>query len=223
MTCFRRSLGALALLSLTSPALASFHLMQIELAVGGVGNDATQQAVQLRMRAGGQNQVTGTQIIAYDASGANPVTLVQFPSAVSNSSGGSRILIASAKMVSEQGVAPDATMTALIPAGYLPAGRLTFQNGSTIYWSLCWGGAGYTGSTTGSMTNDTDGEFGPCFAGPLPSATDVTLRFPGASSAQSTNNAADYALSASPGSLISNAGSTFGLSDDRIFRHGFED
>lgn len=223
MQLVRRSIGALALLLLAHPALASFHFMQIELAVGGVGHDTTQQAVQLRMRSGGQNQVAGTQIIVRDAAGANPVTLVQFPSSVPVSSGGSRILIASAAMSSEQGVVADAPMAALIPPSYLAAGRLTFENAGTIYWSLCWGGSNYTGPTTGSMTNDADGDFGPCFAGPLPSTTDTTLRFTGAANAPSTNNAADYALSASPGSLVNNAGTTFGLSDDRIFRSGFED
>ena len=50
-------------------------------------------------------------------------------------------------------------MTKPIPASYPPAGRLTFQSGATIYWAICWGGASYTGSTTGNATNDDDGTF----------------------------------------------------------------
>ena len=38
-------------------ALASFHVMKVEQVIGGVGGDTSQQAIQLRMRAVGQNLV----------------------------------------------------------------------------------------------------------------------------------------------------------------------
>jgi len=69
------------MLLLASPAFASFHLMKIEAAMGGVGGDTTQQAIQLRMRAPDQNLVGSgqTRLIAWDAAGLNPVTLIVFP------------------------------------------------------------------------------------------------------------------------------------------------
>jgi hypothetical protein len=41
------------------PALGSFHLMQIEQVIGGVNGDTSAQAIQLRMRAAGENFVSG--------------------------------------------------------------------------------------------------------------------------------------------------------------------
>ena len=56
-----RLLSNVAMLLLASPAFASFHLMKIEEAIGGVGGDTSQQAIQLRMRFGGQNLVGSAQ------------------------------------------------------------------------------------------------------------------------------------------------------------------
>ena len=42
-------------------------LAQIEQVIGGVQGDVSQQAVQLRMRAGGQNQMQFSRLLAYDA------------------------------------------------------------------------------------------------------------------------------------------------------------
>lgn len=219
------TIGLLACLAslMSTQAQASFHLMQIEQAIGGVGGDPTQQAVQLRMRSAGQNQVSASQIVVRDATGSNPVVVVQFGSSVMVSTAGSRILVASEALALGHELIPDAVMTNLIPESYLAAGRLTFEKTGTIYWSLCWGGAGYTGSTTGSTTNDADGNFGPCFDGPLPSIGDQALLFSGAANALSTNNAADYALSASPSNFTNNAGGVFVVSNAVIFRHGFEE
>lgn len=218
------TIGLLAglVLLLPPPARASFHFMQIEQALGGVGGDATQQAVQLRMRSAGQNLVSASQIVVRDATGSNPVVVVQFGSSVAVSAAGSRILVASEALALTHELIPDAVMSNLIPDSYLAAGRLTFEKSGTIYWSLCWGGAGYTGSTTGSTTNDADGNFGPCFDGSLPSIGDQALRFTGAANAASTTNAADYALSDSPSSFVNNAGGVFVVSNMVIFRHGFE-
>src|SRR5207244_289122 len=150
--------ASLAVLLVASPAFASFHLMKIEEAIGGVGGDTSQQAVQLRMRFAGQNLVGTAQarLIAHDAAGLNPVTLIAFPSDVPNAGQGSRILVVSAAFAAAHpGIPGDFTMTSLIPPSYLPAGRLTFEdNAGTILWSLAWGGAGYTGSNLGSTTND---------------------------------------------------------------------
>src|SRR5206468_648785 len=92
---------------------------------------------------------------------------------------------------------PNFTMTNLIPPSYLAAGSLTFEDDfGTIYWRLSWGGAGYTGPGTLNITNDADGNANPPFAGALPSSSLQALKFNGAAGAPSTNNAADYSVTA---------------------------
>ena len=192
-------LGLLISFACTVPLQASFHFMQIEQVIGGIDGDTTAQAVQLRMRSAGQNFVSGAQLIAYDAAGNNPITLITFPSMVTNAAAGDRILITTASFRGREAspIPSDFTMTA-IPASYLAAGRLaylkpTFQSGGVL-WSVSWGGASYTGPNTGLTVNDADGNFAPPFAGALPSSSTVALQFNGAAAAMSTNNAADYAL-----------------------------
>ena len=61
------SMALLGALALPSPALAAFHLMEIEQVIGGVNGDTTAQAVQLRMRTGGQNLLAGNALLfAFD-------------------------------------------------------------------------------------------------------------------------------------------------------------
>lgn len=203
-------------------ASAVFHLMQIEQVIGGVCGDATIQAVQLRMRASNQNLVAGTRLVAYDAEGANPVVLVTFPDDVANGAAGARILSISSEYGSQYGPSPDFTLTNLIPASYLPAGRLTFEDsGGLIYWSLAWGGAAYTGPTTGEIDNDDDGDFGPPWDGQLPSSSGRALQFQGAFGDLSTTNAADYALTAGDAQFTNN-GDASGTVADCLFGDGFE-
>ncbi|MHC4610858.1 MAG: hypothetical protein ACYS7M_10995, partial [Planctomycetota bacterium] len=162
-------LGALA----PQAAYASFHLMQIEQVIGGVNGDTSAQAVQLRMRSSFQNQVQLSKLWVSDASGANPVLLIDFGSTVPNHGSGVRILATSANFAKYTDVPlnTDFVLTNVIPPSYLAAGTITFENntGTAVYWRLSWGGASYTGPTTGSITNDADGQFGPPFGGPLPS------------------------------------------------------
>ena len=78
---FKRSaLAALVLgaVALAEPAFASFHLMQIEQVIGGVNGDTSRQAIQLRMRFGGQNFVSVARVRAWDATG-NKRQLVEVP------------------------------------------------------------------------------------------------------------------------------------------------
>jgi hypothetical protein len=193
-------------------AYASFHVMQIEQVIGGVGGDTSAQAIQLRMRASGQNLVSFTRLIVRDAAGLNPIIVKDMTTDVSNFSAGARVLIVSSTFLSHTSptVVPDFIMTQPIPASYLAAGRLTYEDdGGTIYWSLSWGGANYTGSNLGQITNDADGNFGPPYGGVLPSSSRKALKFTGAASALSVNNAADYALSADPATFINNTGNSF--------------
>ncbi len=189
-----------------------FHFMQIERVIGGVGGDATAQAIQLRMRSTGQNLVAGSRIRVWDATGTNPVVVADPTTDVLNGGLGDRVLIASANfaLTTNPPTVPDFVMTNLIPASYLAAGSMTFESdiGTQFYFRLSWGGAAYTGSTTGLFANDADGEFGPPYPDPLPSDFQA-LVFQGSTSALHTSNAADFALSPGVGVFTNNAGATF--------------
>lgn len=197
---------------------AAFHAMQIEQVIGGVNSDPNAQAIQLRLRSNGHNLVSPARIRAWDAAGANPIVVVDMEdhSHITNGSAGSRILITSPAFANYTDVAlvSDYTFANKIPASYLAAGRLTFEtdNGATIYWSLAWGGTGYTGSTTGSTFNDADGNFGPPYAGALPSTSTsallTNLAATGAG-AFSTNNAANYGETPGAATFRNNAGTAF--------------
>ncbi len=212
---------AVVCLLAAAPAAASFHLMQIEQALGGVCGNPEYQAIQLRMRAAGQELVAGKQIKAWDALGANPVVLITIPTNVAGQSLGSRILITTSALASAFAVTPDFTFTQRIPDSYLRAGRLTWEDGfGTVYWSLAWGGGAYVGATTGDTINDVDGNFGPPSGGRLPFNTASTLQFQGAAGDPSTTNAANYAASGSPASLVNNAGAAK-LLPPCVFGDGF--
>jgi len=194
----------------TVPALASYHDMQIQQAVGGVCGDPSQQAVQLRLRFSFQNLVSGKKLVAYDAAGSNPIVLATFNHDVTGFDAGDTILATTPELAAAAGITPDFTLTQRIPDSYLAAGRVTFEDpdanfGATILWSLAWGGTSYTGDTTGGTINDVDGDFGKV-SGPLPFSRDQSLAFQNAASDPSSTNSVDYALSASPATLTNNAG-----------------
>lgn len=210
----------LALALASTSAQAAFHLMQIQHAVGGVCGDTSAQAIQLRMRASSQNFISGHGLRAYNSAGASPVVLIDFTSNVAVGTLGSTILVTSPGFQARYGgPTPDFVMTNIIPQSYLEAGKVTFE--APIYWSLAWGGAGYTGANTGASDNDPDGNFGAPFGDVLPWATDQSLEFQGAATASSTTNLADYALSASPVTLTNNAGSAVAIASC-VFGDGFE-
>ncbi len=195
-----------------SPSYAAFHLMQIEQVIGAVNGNKTAQAVQLRQRSGGQNLISGSRIRVFDATGSNPVVIVNFGSNVGNGAAGARILVCSSAFAAHTtpGASCDFIMENLIPASYLNAGSLVFEFGSTIYWRLSWGGAAYTGS--GSVTtNDSDGNANPPFGSALPTNCTMAVNFPGSFASLSTNNAADYVLTAGAATFRNNAGTAFAI------------
>ena len=201
-------LALIAIAVVTAPAQASFHLMQVEQLIGGVNSDASAQAIQLRMRLGGQSLVAQGRVKAWDAAGLNPVLLIDLTTNVTNGLQGDRVLIVSSAFQTHVSPIqiPDFTMVNLIPASYFTAGSLTFEDDfGTIYWRLSWGGASYTGSGTVSTFNDANGNANPAFNGPLPSTGLQALRFTGAASALSTTNAAYYALTAGASTWTNNA------------------
>ncbi len=208
-------LGAVVALVCSVPAFGSFHLMQVEQVIGGVNGDMTAQAIQLRMRSDFQNILSNARLVVRDAAGANPIVISDPAANVAVRGVGVRVLICTPSFVPQTSppAVPDFTITTPIPASYFTAGTLEFQNnaGSIIYWRVSWGGAGYTGLGTGSTSNDVDGNFNPPFPGPLQASDLRSIRFGGAAAALSTNNAADYALSASPSVWVNNAGTSFTL------------
>jgi hypothetical protein len=187
----------------------TFHLMQIEQVIGGVNGDASLQAIQLRMRLAFQNEVSGSRLRAWDAAGTNPVVVMDMTTNVPNFQAGSRVLISTPGFAGAFGPVPDFVMTTPIPPAYLPAGKLTFEDDAgTVFWSLAWGGPLYTGTNTGAIDNDPDGNFNPPFPVALPSLTGQSVLFPGPANAASTNNAADYIVSPGNATFTNNAGET---------------
>ncbi len=213
-------IGLIAGLAL--PAQAAFHLVEIEQVIGGVDGDTTAQAVQLRMRGAGQNLFNGAvRLRAWDAAGLNPVVLIAFsgPNPPSNLAC-RRILVATPQFEFTSTppldtVASDYVMTTPIPASYLAAGSLTFENtaGTVIYWRISWGGASYTGpgtvATVAGGGNDADGTMNPPFAGPLPSTGVDALQFTPACATAPTNNLAQYALTVGAATFTANDLSTY--------------
>ena len=200
-----RLVALAAALSLATSAHAAFHVTQVEQIIGGVGGDTNAQAIQLRMRMAGEVFMSNARIKAWDAAGLNPVVIVAMNHTLTNGSVGDHTLIASAGMAADLAIAPDFTMTNVIPASYLAAGSLTFEdNFNTVYWRVSWGGAAYTGPGTVNLTNDADGNANPAFASALPSATSQALLYPGAATGASTNSSTDYALTAGAATFTNN-------------------
>ena len=207
----RAKLFIMGVVLAAEPSSAGFHLMQIEQVIGGVNGDPTAQAIQLRLRAGGETALSFARLQAWDAAGANPVTLINFASGVPSGSIGDRVLIASPAFVSymQTPISTDFEMMNLIPDTYLEAGRITFEgNAGTIYWLLGFGGSAYVGSTMGFGANDRDGNFGPPFAGPLPSSDARALLFQGLATDFSLSNDVDYGLTEGPAVFTNNAGAS---------------
>jgi len=199
-----------------APVHATFHFIQVEQIIGGVNGDTTAQAIQVRFRSGGQHFQANGRIRAWDAAGANPITIVDpVTNLAGPSSTGDRVLFASANFVNylDSAIAIDYTLSALIPSSYLAAGSLTFEDntGTTIYWRISWGGASYTGSNAGAVTNDggtTAGDFGPPMDVALPSTGINAFQFQGIATAVSTQNIDDYLETARGATFTNYAGAS---------------
>jgi hypothetical protein len=199
----------LCLLLVSQHARSAFHLMEIEQVIGGVNGDASIQAVQLQLRGGSQNSLSGTRIVARDAQGANPVVLFDFTGNGPSTVSGSRILLTSSGFNTLMGgvraldgttpFSTNFTLQNTIPLSYLTGGRITFEQdgGGSPIWSLAWGSYNYpTKTNAGTVDNDDNGDYGTPFASALPTdgrallfktlAFNVTTKH--------TTNAADYSL-----------------------------
>lgn len=212
---------AVGVILFSQPALATFHLMQIEQVIGGVNGDVTAQAIQLRLRSASQNQVSQARMYAWDAAGANPILVIDFTEDISNTAAGTRILIASPSFIAATNpqAVVDFPIEHLIPESYLAAGSLTFEDDlGGVLWRLSWGGGSYAGPTDVSFFNDLDQNSAPPFPNPLPSNSLQALKFKFAANVRSTNNAADYAVTDTAAVFGNSTGGTFtvaGLPDVR--------
>lgn len=217
MTDMRWPLSAfLGLVLLAQTAPAGFHVMQIEEVIGGVNGDPTAQAIQLRMRTGGQTFVSAARLMAWDSTGTVPTLLLNITSDVSNGgsppgTAGATILLTTTAfntlMSGVPGYAPDFTLAKAIPVTDLNAGKITFEgDDGTVYWTFAFGGSNYTGTTPAANIN---GTFGSPFASPLPTDSIKGVFFTGSATAASTNNATQYAFITGAPHVENNANAIF--------------
>jgi hypothetical protein len=137
----------------------------------------------------------------------NPVIIVDPTTDVANGAADSTVLFATSAFANKFGPPRDFTIAHPVPASYLAAGSLTWEDKfGMVYWRLSWGGSAYTGSGAGSLINDSDGNFSPPFPSPLPTSGNQALLFTGLASAMSTDNAADYLLATGDPVFTDNAG-----------------
>ncbi len=218
-------IAALALLLLAfgaRPSAATFHLMNIDQVIGGVDGDVSKQAIQIRYRSAFQNLLSNARIYCWDANGENPIGVIAFPSNIGPTASGTRVLIATAAFGSSlsPAVTPDFIATNPIPASYLAAGSLTFEDDfGTVYWRLSWGGASYFGDQSGDVTNDADGQFG-VWPNPLNSTTNQALAFQFGLSG-STLNQNDYQVTGGAATFFNSSGAS-GSVQSNVDVPGFE-
>ena len=130
------------------PAGASFHIMVIDEVMAGTGGDANIQFVELKMQASGQNFVSGTKLLFYDAAGTKTATFT-FPSNVSSGANGASVLIGTTQFANASSATPDFTMPINVNA---PDGRVcfTYSNETTIIDCVAYGNFSGTNSSYGS-------------------------------------------------------------------------
>ena len=110
----------LGVIILQPTAHATFHLMQIEQVIVSIDGDTIAQAIQLRMRAAGENFVSVGKLVVFDAAGLNPITIVDPVINVANGAVGDHVLIASATFSSHTTpmAVPDFTMANLYASSH---------------------------------------------------------------------------------------------------------
>jgi hypothetical protein len=116
-------LGASAALA-DSEKTETFHIMEITQVMAAYNGDATIQAVEMKMLAGGQNLVATGQITVYDKDGVLAATLGTFPANLPIGTNGTHVLCATAAFASAFSITPDLVITPGIP---LPSGQVVFE------------------------------------------------------------------------------------------------
>ena len=159
-----------------TPADAAFHVMVIDEVMYGAGGDSSIQFIELKMQAGGQNFVSGTKLVFYDAAGTKTAVFT-LPANVTNGANGSSILIGTTQFAAASSVGVDFTMPSNVNG---PAGKVcfTYPNETTLIDCVAYGS--FTGGTA---------EFGTP-APALSSAGNSSLK----RSSDTDNNANDFSL-----------------------------
>ena len=136
----------------TTPAHAAFHVMVVDEVMYGAGGDSDMQFVELKMQLGGQNFVSGTKLVFYNASGTQ-TSVFTLPSNVGNGANGSSILIGTTQFAAASSVGVDFTMPANVNG---PDGKVcfTYPNETTLidcvaYGSFSGGNAGFGNPASG--------------------------------------------------------------------------
>jgi hypothetical protein len=185
------------------PAEASFHEVRIYGVMGGKGDTASAQFIELRMASGGQNQMQFAHLCFYDQDGV-PWARFVFPSSVPSGASQGSILIASGAMNAEwqaggavadfifsaantTAINPSADVNAPIP---VPAGSIVYEAeapdcGSPSSIDSIAYGTGYNGVAFFGDPIDQDLPISGSQGFQL---TDTPVDFP------PTDNAAEYAL-----------------------------
>jgi hypothetical protein len=154
MTMIRLLLATTGLCALCAPALASFHLVQINEVYSNA--DGTVQYVELIALANNQTNLSATRIVARDETNGNETILFDFVESYAWSNG-QTLLVATPGFEAVAGFAPDFVM----PANSLifsPDGRVLFRrNTAAAVDSIAYGA--YSAG---------NGNFGDPFPQPLP-------------------------------------------------------
>lgn len=124
--------------ALAAPAAASFHLMKIVEVFAGTSGAPDAQYVMLQMLAGGQNQVGGHSVTAFDANGDVAGTF-NFAGSVANGANQATILIATPEAEALFGVTADLAMTPVLDP---TAGKVCFDNIDCVAWGAFGGALG---------------------------------------------------------------------------------
>jgi len=114
-----RRQGRLSVVEAARALGRSVRSLQRELGEAGYSYRQEQQAVQLRLRFSFQNLVSGKKLVAYDATGSNPVVLATFNHNVTGFDAGDTILAATPELAAAAGITPDFTLTQRIPDSYV--------------------------------------------------------------------------------------------------------
>ena len=140
----RRLFGALLAAVLVSffvlprPALATFHLIEINKILTSHNSDPAIQAVELRMQSGGQNFLSNLSIRSYDAAGVLLATHGTFPGSTpaAGAVADRKLLCATAGFAVLFGITPDLVITAGLP---LATGQVSFETVGCVVNAIAYG------------------------------------------------------------------------------------
>jgi len=122
-----------------APALASFHLNQINKIMAGYEGDEALDAVEMEMLSDGENLVSGGSLKVYNGAGVLIATLGTFGANLpaSGAFAGRKILFATMKWKQKFGLTPDLQISAGIPK---TTGQVSFENAGCLVNAIAYGG-----------------------------------------------------------------------------------